>query len=129
MKRSSCLRFAPLLPLLTFLLSPAGCSTAASRSTLPSGLPRSPEFVRIGVKEGNKLTIRKVPFEQYVQASVLSEFAPASGDPAIVERMLEVQAVISRTYALAHLGRHAADGYDLCATTHCQLYEPSRIQT
>jgi len=115
--------------LLTFLLSPAGCSTAASRSTLPSGLPRSPEFVRIGVKEGNKLTIRKVPFEQYVQASVLSEFAPASGDPAIVERMLEVQAVISRTYALAHLGRHAADGYDLCATTHCQLYEPSRIQT
>ena len=52
-----------------------------------------------------------------------------SGDPGVVERMLEVQAVISRTYALAHLGRHAARGFDLCATTHCQLFQPSRLQT
>jgi stage II sporulation protein D len=132
MKRSSCLRFAPAVILggsVTFLLSAAACSAPASRSTLPSGLPRSPGFIRIGVQEGNRLTIRKVPFEQYVQAAVLSEFAPASGDPATIERMLEVQAVIGRTYALAHMGRHAVDGYDVCATTHCQLYEPSRIRT
>ena len=38
--------------------------------------------------------------------------------------MLEVQAVIGRTYALANLGRHSAEGFDLCATTHCQLFEP-----
>jgi stage II sporulation protein D len=111
------------------LLAAAGCSTPASRSTLPSGVPRLPISVRIGVREGNRLTIRKVPLEQYVQATVLSEFAPPGGDPATVERMLEIQAVIGRTYALANLGRHAADGYDLCSTTHCQLYEPSRIHT
>jgi stage II sporulation protein D len=88
-----------------------------------------PTIVRVGVKQGNALTIRKVPFETYVQATVLSEFAPSSGDPVTVERMFEVQAVISRTYAIAHLGRHQAEGFDLCATTHCQLFEPSRIRT
>ena len=40
-----------------------------------------------------------------------------------------VQAVIARTYAAAHLGRHQRDGYDLCSTTHCQLYQPGRLKT
>jgi stage II sporulation protein D len=43
--------------------------------------------------------------------------------------MLEVQAVIARTYAVAHLSRHQREGFDLCSTTHCQLYEPSRLKT
>jgi stage II sporulation protein D len=119
----------PACLLLPVLLSASACSAPPSRSALPSGLPRLPESIRIGVKEGNRVTIRKVPFEEYVQGAMLSEFAPAAGDPATVERMLEVQAVIARTYALAHPGRHAADGYDLCSTTHCQFYEPSRIHT
>ena len=122
MKWPACLLIPPLL-------WTAACSAPASRSTLPSGLPRLPGSIRIGVREGNRVTIRKVPFEQYVQGAMLSEFAPAAGDPATIERMLEVQAVMARTYALAHPGRHAADGYDLCSTTHCQFYEPSRIQT
>jgi len=36
--------------------------------------------------------------------------------------MRRVQAVLCRTYALANIGRHAAEGFDLCATTHCQLF-------
>ncbi len=119
----------PACLLIPLFLPAAGCSPSTSSATFPSGLPRLPASVRIGVKEGNRITIRKVPFDQYVQATMLSEFAPASGEPGAVERMLEVQAVIARTYAVAHLGRHAADGYDLCSTTHCQLYEPSRLQT
>jgi stage II sporulation protein D len=70
-----------------------------------------------------------VPLEEYVQGAILSEFAPAAGDPGVVERMFEVQAVIGRTYALAHLGRHRADGFDVCATTHCQLFQPGRLRT
>jgi SpoIID/LytB domain protein len=35
---------------------------------------------------------------------------------------LKAQAVVSRTYALKNLGRHARDGYDLCSNTHCQQY-------
>jgi stage II sporulation protein D len=43
--------------------------------------------------------------------------------------MLEVQAVVVRTYALGHLGRHSKEGYDLCDGTHCQLYQPGRLDT
>jgi stage II sporulation protein D len=107
----------------------ASCSASAGRALLPRSMPSAPETIRVGVRNGNKITIRKVPLEDYVQAAILSEFAPPSGEPAIVERMLEVQAVIGRTYALAHLGRHAAEGFDLCSTTHCQLFQPSRLTT
>ena len=96
---------------------------------LPPTKPSAPATIRVGIRNGNKLTIRKVPLEDYVQAAIISEFAPPSGEPDIIERMLEVQAVIGRTYALAHLGRHAAEGFDVCSTTHCQLFQPSRVTT
>jgi stage II sporulation protein D len=92
-------------------------------------MPSPPATIRVGVRDGNKITIRKVPLEDYVQAAIISEFAPPSGKPDIVERMLEVQAVIGRTYAFAHLGKHAAEGFDVCSTTHCQLFQPSRLTT
>jgi len=90
---------------------------------------RAPASIRVRIVERAKEVTRDVPLEDYVEATVLSEFAPAAGDEAVVESMLEVQAVISRTYALAHVGRHAREGFDLCSTTHCQLYEPGRLRT
>jgi stage II sporulation protein D len=35
---------------------------------------------------------------------------------------LKALAVVSRTYALKNLQRHANEGYDFCDTTHCQRY-------
>jgi stage II sporulation protein D len=35
---------------------------------------------------------------------------------------LKAQAVISRTYAISNLNRHSAQGFDLCSTTHCQVF-------
>jgi stage II sporulation protein D len=92
-------------------------------------LSTAPRLIRVGVVEGGKTQVRAVPIEEYVAATIVSEFAPPDGEPAVVERMLEIQAVIGRTYALAHLGRHGRDGFDLCATTHCQLFQPARLQT
>src|SRR5215207_2335214 len=86
-----------------------------------------PRVVRVKVS-ANTAPVR-VPLEEYVRGTILSEFAPPSGNPADIERMLEVQAVIARTYAAAHVGRHQRDGYDLCSTTHCQLYQPGRLKT
>jgi stage II sporulation protein D len=114
---------------LAIALLAAGCSVPPTRTTLPRPLRAAPAFIRVGVRDGNRITVRKVALEDYVRATIISEFAPASGDPATVERMFEVQAVIGRTYALANLGRHAAEGFDLCATTHCQLFQPSRVST
>ena len=79
--------------------------------------------------EGAHLVVRDMPLEEYVVAAALSEFGPSAGDVSAVERMYELQTIISRTYAVAHVGRHATDGFDLCATTHCQLVEPGRLRT
>jgi stage II sporulation protein D len=35
---------------------------------------------------------------------------------------LRTMAVVVRSYLVAHAGRHAAEGYDFCDSTHCQLY-------
>jgi stage II sporulation protein D len=104
----------------------SGCSDVRP---LPVALPSAPvpRFVRVKPAAGAPGV--RVALEDYVRAAILSEFAPPAGDPADVERMLEVQAVIARTYAASHLGRHQREGYDLCATTHCQLYQPSRLKT
>jgi stage II sporulation protein D len=113
--------------LVLVIATAVACSNPVSKVDLPSAAPRGPAFVRVGVTEGGRLSIRTVPFERYVETTILSEFAPPEGNVDTVERMLEVQAVIGRTYAVAHLGRHARDGYDLCDRTHCQLFQPRRL--
>jgi stage II sporulation protein D len=120
MKRSWC------VPALLVAAGSAAC-VPGSPAVLPSVALRAPATIRVQVAEGG--AIRRVPLEEYVLGTILSEFSPASGDVSVVGRMLDVQAVIGRTYAVAHLGRHATDGFDVCATTHCQLFEPSRMQT
>lgn len=107
----------------------SACLTAPPKPTLPTADFTLPRSLRIQLADNGELVVRDVPLEEYVRATVLSEFAPASGDLAIVGRMLEVQAIISRTYAAAHSSRHAQDGFDLCATTHCQLFDPARLRT
>jgi stage II sporulation protein D len=70
----------------------------------------------------NGARVLKVPLEDYVLATVLAEFAPPRGDLDRLGQMIEVQSVVNRTYALSHRGRHAGQGFDVCASTHCQLY-------
>ena len=116
----------PLLALAVILAS--SCSNPPSRAHLPSAGRQFPRTIRVQVaEEGN--AVRRVSVEQYVHAAIISEFAPPSGDPALIEQMFEVQAIVGRTYAIANPGRHARGGFDLCSTTHCQLYEPSRLKT
>ena len=93
---------------------------------MPAPAPaEAPHFVRVGVVDGGRVGVVTAPIEEYVHATVLAEFSPSGGDPGAIARMFEVQAVISRTYAASHMGRHQRQGFDLCATTHCQLYRPA----
>lgn len=71
-----------------------------------------------------------LPLDEYVAGAVRAEVPPKWLNPEAVGRMLRVQAMVSRTYAVANLGRHAAEGFDLCDTTHCQLYrrQPAAVQ-
>jgi stage II sporulation protein D (peptidoglycan lytic transglycosylase) len=107
----------------------AGCFSEPLTPILPTARFALPRYVQVQVVERGVQTIKSVPLEEYVQATALSEFAPPAGELTTVEQMLEVQAIISRTYAVAHMGRHARDGFDLCSTTHCQLFEPGRVNT
>jgi stage II sporulation protein D len=107
----------------------SACLSVPVAPTLPAPGFAVPRSVRVQFLEQGVKVVRDVPLEDYVEATAISEFAPPAGDPSLVEQMLEVQAIISRTYAVAHIGRHARDGFDLCSTTHCQLYEPGRLRT
>ena len=87
----------------------------------PSNLP-----VRLRVQvEGH---VSAVSLEQYVLGAALSEVTPTAESDAAVATIYQVQSIVARTYAVAHIGRHAREGFDLCDKTHCQIYQPGRIQ-
>jgi stage II sporulation protein D len=111
-----------VLPLITGL---AGCLAAPQPDTPRAPVVAAPATIRVGTKAG----IVSVPLEDYVLASALSEVSPVGEAPDTIARIFDVQTTIARTYAVRHLGRHRAQGFDLCDTTHCQLYEPARVTT
>lgn len=110
------------------VLSLAACTAAPPPSVVPGPPAAAPVLdpVRVGVGAGPAWRVVAVALEDYVFASVLSEFAPTSGDGAAIRTMFEVQSIVARTYAAASRGRHAADGFDVCTTTHCQLVDLDR---
>lgn len=61
--------------------------------------------------------INIVSLDEYVQGIIAAEM-PA-GFPT---QALRAQAVLARTYALKHKGKHKSQGYDLCDTQNCQVY-------
>lgn len=68
--------------------------------------------------KGSGLTaVNIVPVDDYL-LSVVPEEMPVDW-PA---EAIKAQSVAARSFALAGCGRHAGEGYDLCTTTHCQLY-------
>ncbi len=58
-----------------------------------------------------------VSLEDYLRGVVGSEIGASSPDES-----LKAQAIIARTYAYSHKGRHSSDNADICSTTHCQVY-------
>jgi stage II sporulation protein D len=104
-------------------------SCGGQRST-PAVIPSTPAAtapVEILVRVADKIV--KVPLEEYVIGTALSEITPVGETPETIARIYDVQTIVARTYALAHLGRHRAEGFDICDSTHCQVYEPARLTT
>jgi stage II sporulation protein D len=64
------------------------------------------------------------PMEVYVARVLAGEAEPTASDGA-----QQALAVAARTYAVANLGRHRRDGFDLCDTTHCQVYRTATPST
>jgi stage II sporulation protein D len=119
------------IPAVTFLaaLITSGCLGSALPQPYPAPPPAAaialPE--RVMVRTAGRVT--PVALEDYVVAAALSEVTPVGDSEEVVDRIYEVQTVVARSYAAAHLGRHRADGFDFCDSTHCQVFEPARRRT
>ncbi|MCS7227403.1 MAG: SpoIID/LytB domain-containing protein, partial [Endomicrobia bacterium] len=62
--------------------------------------------------------VNTLSLQQYLYGVI-----PYEIEPTWTDEMLKIQSIISRTYALANLGRHKHDGFDFCNTMHCQVYK------
>jgi stage II sporulation protein D len=101
----------------------AACGGGVAR---PRTTPSPPELAAtLSVRLASGAVV-SLALEEYVRASILAEVAPSGSDPDAAVRVYEVQAILARTFAIASLGRHAHEGFDLCATTHCQIADFDR---
>ncbi len=66
---------------------------------------------------GTYTLVNQVSVETYLRGVVPHEIGAGAPYGAV-----EAQTIIARTYALRNLRRFAADDYELCADTHCQVY-------
>jgi stage II sporulation protein D len=108
------------------LFAAAGVTSACEVSAvrLPAARLMAPR--QVTVRSGGRVAV--VGIEAYTLAAALAEVFPIGESPAAVAKIFEVQAVLARSYAASHMGRHRADGYDLCDSSHCQLYDPARLR-
>ncbi|MDR0956467.1 MAG: SpoIID/LytB domain-containing protein [Endomicrobium sp.] len=75
-------------------------------------------------KSANKINVINVlPIEDYIKGVLPKEVGVDWKMEA-----LKTQAVVSRTYVVSNFGRHAAQGFDMCATVHCQVYGGLRTE-
>lgn len=90
------------------------------KSVLPEGKVRTYEDnVAVGLTADKKqfLLINKVDVEKYIGGVVESE----SGKQTSLE-YYKLQSILCRTYLLAHITRHVAEGFQVCDDVHCQAY-------
>ena len=66
---------------------------------------------------GKLTVVNVVRLEEYLYGVVPREIQSSSDPEAI-----KAQAVAARTYAVNAAGKHGASGFDICTTTHCQVY-------
>ncbi len=79
-----------------------------------------PSTVRVGMLDG---TIVTMTMDEYLKGVVPHEMSPSWPLEA-----LKAQAVAARSYAATNR-KHAAEGYDVCTTTHCQYWAPTHYDT
>ena len=113
-----------LVPLVLAGLLAGACTPTPPRlpGSVTAGVP-----ARLRVRVAGR--VAAIPLEEYVLGVALSEVTPTGESAHVATRMYEVQAIIARTYAASHVGRHASEGFDVCDDTHCQAYQPARITT
>ncbi|HEY7291492.1 MAG TPA: SpoIID/LytB domain-containing protein [Vicinamibacterales bacterium] len=94
-------------------------SSAAARGSSASkvAFDVAPKTIRVGItRSGGGYDVRTMNLEEYVAGVLVGEAARDSSPAA-----LQALAITIRTFALANINRHRADGFDMCDQTHCQV--------
>ncbi len=80
--------------------------------------------VRIDLSGGIRV-VNILPVESYLRGVV-----PAELGPGVYPELeaLKAQAVAARTYVYRNLGQFAEEGFDLCDTPRCQVYEGVKVE-
>lgn len=90
------------------------------KSVIPESKVRSYDnnlTVEIGSDKKHFQLINRVDSEKYIAGVVESE----SGTKTSLE-YYKLQAILCRTYLLAHINRHIVEGFQICDDVHCQAY-------
>ncbi|MBN8692600.1 MAG: SpoIID/LytB domain-containing protein [Bacteroidetes bacterium] len=61
--------------------------------------------------------LNEVKLDNYIAGVVEAESGTRS-----LQEYYKVQAILARTFALAHLSKHVTEGFSLCDQVHCQAY-------
>lgn len=82
---------------------------------------RKPRFYEdnliITAEAGDLKCINEIILDNYISGVVQAESGKRS-----YQEFYKVQAILARTFALSHLQKHSAEGFNLCDHTHCQAY-------
>lgn len=73
--------------------------------------------ISIGPDNSQFLLVNSVNMENYIAGVVESEGGRGSS-----AEYYKIQAILCRTYLLAHLNRHIQEGFEICDDVHCQAY-------
>jgi stage II sporulation protein D len=77
-----------------------------------------------GIRLGRSLPNGRSRAETVAVDDYVAQVVAAEGQSAAAAAAQQALAIAARTYALANRGRHRADGFDLCDSTHCQVVRP-----
>lgn len=103
------------------VLSPAGSAavitvSGAYRLDTPGNAAVELQLpLEVRAENGQLRVELRMPLEEYVAGVVAGEGAGFTS-----QESLKAMAVAARTFAMHFRGRHRAEGFDLCDTTHCQ---------
>jgi len=87
---------------------------------LALSLAAQPLKVQMRTAHGAKIV--ELPPESYVADALAGESSVFQSPEA-----LKAMAIAARTYAIKMRGRHAAEGFDFCDTTHCQRLDVEAV--
>ncbi len=68
--------------------------------------------------------VNRLPLEEYVAALLPYEVSASEN-----EELLKTMAIVLRTEAVLHMGAHSKDGYDVCSSSHCHIFNGSLADT